>query len=298
MSLTACSAASTAEPPPSSSSNPASESSAGSESPVAATETANRDNETPETVVEEPETQESIQAKWQESAHASSYVLDEAGKNDACARCHAPVNWIPSMEDMPESCYACKFEIDPPPPLINEAEWTHIECKVCHQVKKDRVEPEIKWLEIAQIEEYTAVESAQVLCLKCHAPADLPGHVNIAVGGAHVEMACSDCHEAHTLAASCAESGCHETMESASTSTPGHDADHAGVSCSACHDAAGLEVGPDETGTWVTFAPQAESTAATPRTFTSHDTALEAPCQRCHFADNPWGLSLVEEGAP
>jgi hypothetical protein len=243
-----------------------------------------------------PESAEVIQAKWQASTHAQTYVLGSDGKNATCAQCHAPVQWVPSMDEMPESCYACKFEIDPPPPVIAEADWTHVECKICHQTKKKEVLPEIGWLEIAQIEQYAVVSSATELCLKCHRTVEVVGHVDQVRQGAHVEMGCTDCHDAHSQTASCAEAGCHETMDARAV-IAGHDADHAMVTCSACHDASGLEVGPDAAGNWVTFHPQ-PADPAEQVAFTSHNTVLEAPCERCHFADNPWGLSLVEQPAP
>jgi hypothetical protein len=129
--------------------------------------------------------------------------------------------------------------------VIKEEEWEHIPCKVCHQVKKDEVQAEFAWLEIAAIEEYAEVASSTELCLKCHGE-------------------------------------CHEVL----ASIPGHDEDHQAVSCMACHDADGLPVGPDEQeGIWVTSLEQAGAP------YTSHNVQLEAPCDRCHYPGNPWGLS-------
>ena len=76
------------------------------------------------------------EALWAESPHASTFVVDDVGQNSTCARCHAPVNWIPGMDDMPASCSTCKFEVDPPPPYIEETDWTAVECKVCHELNK------------------------------------------------------------------------------------------------------------------------------------------------------------------
>jgi hypothetical protein len=300
--LVSCSSAPAADAPAEKSDNPTGEVLNGAENSGEQEESASSGDgvtEKPVPAAEKPpETQESIEIKWQESPHASSYVLDEAGKNDKCARCHAPVNWIPSMDEMPESCYACKFEVDPPPPLISESDWTHVECKVCHQMKKDQVQPEVSWLEIAQIEEYASVESVEKLCLKCHVPADVPGHLGILVEGAHAGMVCSDCHDAHNLTASCSEAGCHEAVDTAGAEIPGHDVEHQMVSCGACHDASGLDVGPDENGTWVTFYPESVSAEELRAGYASHNIGLSAACDRCHFADNPWSLSLVEDVAP
>lgn len=253
-------------------------------------------NNQPETA--SPESAEQIQAKWEAGAHAHTFVLDDAGKNDTCARCHAPVNWIPSMDDMPESCYACKFEVKPAPPLIREENWTHVECKICHEVKKKDVQSEISWLEIAQIEQYAAVASATELCLKCHVQVDVAGHIGVSNAGAHAAMACTDCHDPHSMTASCSEAGCHEALEVPGAVIAGHDADHTNVSCSACHDASGLEAGPDASGGWVTFHPAPAEANAEKTIYTSHNTILAAPCERCHFTENPWGLSLVESSAP
>lgn len=268
-------------------------------SPAGSSDPAPALPESPAPAVEKtPESAEVIQVKWQEGPHAQTYVLDEAGKNDTCARCHAPVNWIPSMDDMPESCYACKFEVEPPPPVIAEVDWTHVECKICHTVKKKEIQPEIAWLEIAQIEQYAAVASATELCQKCHTPVEVAGHGGTVSEGAHAEMACSDCHDAHAMTASCGEAGCHETLEAAGVVIDGHDADHVNVSCGACHDASGLEVGPDASGMWVTFDPQPADPVAEKAAITAHNTVKEAPCERCHFAGNPWNLELVEAGTP
>ena len=38
-----------------------------------------------------------IQASWEGSSHADTFVLDEEGNNNTCARCHAPIVWLPSM---------------------------------------------------------------------------------------------------------------------------------------------------------------------------------------------------------
>jgi hypothetical protein len=229
-----------------------------------------------------------IIAAWGSSPHADSYVVTAEGMNSSCARCHAPVNWIPTMDEIPESCLTCKFEVDPPPPLIEESVWTHVECKVCHQMKKDEVEPGFAWLEIAPIDEYAEVASTTELCNKCHIVEGIPAHVTIAVEGDHAGMLCTECHDAHDTQATCSTSGCHEDALSAGSTTPGHDEDHKDVHCVACHDAGELNVGPVE-GEWTTLMV-GEPDQNIP--FISHNVVLEAPCERCHFNDNPWGLSV------
>ncbi|TET85220.1 MAG: hypothetical protein E3J37_02435 [Anaerolineales bacterium] len=236
----------------------------------------------------EPNLQE-IQQAWQIGPHADTFVVTSEGENSVCARCHAPAVFIPSMDDVSEACLTCKFEIAPPPPLVPAEEWTNIECNVCHFVsKKGEVDPEYAWLLFLQIQEYEEVASSTELCGKCHAEADfnIPGYKPIFVGGAHADYLCTECHDAHVIAASCGSAGCHDEIQE----IPGHDEDHEAVTCGACHDAGDLEVGPDEDlRVWLTFLPANAEGVSVP--FTSHNTQLEANCERCHYPDNPWDLS-------
>ena len=238
-----------------------------------------------------PDNPAQIEAAWSSSPHADSYVVTAEGMNSSCARCHAPVNWIPTMDEIPESCLTCKFEVDPPPPFIEESVWTHVECKVCHQMKKDEVEPGFAWLEIAPIDEYTEVASTTELCNKCHIVEGIPAHVTIAVEGSHAGMLCTECHDAHDTQATCSTSDCHEDALSAASTTPGHDEDHKDVHCVACHAAGELTVGPVE-GEWTTLVVGEPGGEEENIPFISHNVVLEAPCERCHFNDNPWGLSV------
>jgi hypothetical protein len=243
-----------------------------------------------------------LEIAWQSSPHADAFVLDDEGNNNTCARCHAPVNWLPSMDDLPESCYACKFELEDPPPYISEDAWVDIPCMVCHEKdKKDVIQPEFTWLEIAQLEEYTSVSTPTELCQKCHIPINVPEHGTVQVGGAHDAYECTECHDAHNTVASCGDAGCHEDVIEPAVSIPGHDENHEKVSCVACHDGTALEVGLSEgMGNWITFVPWAytivisegESKEETGTVaFTSHNLVLEASCERCHYSGNPWGLS-------
>lgn len=231
---------------------------------------------------------EAIKADWKSSPHASTFVLDENGQNNTCARCHAPVNWSPSMAELPESCFACKFELKEPAPLVPENAWTNISCNVCHEVdKKGNVQPEYAWLEIAPLEEYADVASPTELCLKCHAPVDIPNHGSVAVSGAHLGYECTRCHSAHSTTASCTAAGCHNEAD-----MPAHDAYHQMVPCSTCHDGDGMTVDLDaESGKWLTYLPSAAGTDSSHFAFTSHNIVLEVDCSRCHFAGNPWGLT-------
>lgn len=239
---------------------------------------------------------------WQTSGHASSFVLDDQGNNNSCARCHAPKNWAPTLADIPESCAACKFELPEPPPFIAESDWTNVSCIMCHTIdKKGNVQAEVAWLEIPALDEYASVESPSELCLHCHNTENLAAHGQVNVGSGHAEMACLECHSPHSTAATCGNGDCHSDVFTEMDQIPGHDEDHKDVSCAACHDSAGWDVGPDpETSIWVTFSPWSQEeiigeedsiqqTGTVP--FLSHDLGVEVNCERCHFPGNTWGLT-------
>ncbi len=230
-----------------------------------------------------------IQTAWQGSAHADTFVMGANNENTPCARCHSPANWTPTMDELPQSCYSCKFEVPPPDPVVEQSKWESIQCKICHKVEKKKVDTKIVWLEIPQIDQYAEVASNTELCLKCHVEAEVPGHAAIQVAGAHAQMACTDCHDAHSTTASCSTSGCHTAIDNASAAVPGHDENHKTVSCIACHDASKMEVGPVEGGAWTTFLP-ASAGGADKTAFASHNIQKAAACERCHFAGNSWGL--------
>ena len=255
---------------------------------VSESETTSNVDEQAEADTSDPQV---IQVSWESSPHADTFILDEEGNNNSCARCHAPVVWLPSMDDMPESCFACKFEVSEPPPLIPEEAWVTIECNVCHEVdKKGNVAPEYAWLEIAQIEEYAEVATPTELCQKCHVDIGLPGHVVPELGGAHADYECTDCHGAHDTVASCGAVGCHEDVFNSTISIPGHDTDHEQVTCVACHDSGELMVDlNEELGLWTTYVLDSDGVDSVP--LSSHNTGLSAPCDRCHYSGNPWSLS-------
>lgn len=216
--------------------------------------------------------------RWVAGPHSNTYVVSAEGTNDKCNQCHDPINYIPSMDDMPASCTVCKFKVDPPPPLVEAANAHQVDCKVCHRVDSSgTVLAAVSWLEVAAIEQYADVSSVNQLCQYCHTGAEAEGHADIHLMGAHADMACNDCHDPHSMQASCTSSGCHDSLEE----IPGHDTDHANVHCVACHDTTGMEVGPDEArgGLWVTFA-SSEGGESFPHL--SHALGRESDCGRCH----------------
>lgn len=221
---------------------------------------------------------------WAAGSHSDTYVVDVDGTNSTCARCHDPLNYIPTMDDLPASCNVCKFKIDPPPPFIAETEAQHVDCKICHRVDSSgTVLAGVSWLEVPAIEQYADVASINRLCENCHTGSNLDDHADISVAGVHAEMECTQCHNEHSMTASCVD--CHDTLED----VPGHDDAHASVSCVACHDAGDMAVGPDDTGgDWITFADPDGNRIP----WISHALQREVACDRCHYDSNPWELSV------
>ena len=237
-----------------------------------------------------------INELWQSGPHSDTFVLDEAGHNSTCARCHSPVNWLPSMDDIPAGCLTCKFEVSEPPLLIPQEEWVDIGCIVCHKVdRNDEVLTGFAWLEIAQIGEYAELSTTTELCQKCHlAVVEIPGHHGVEIEGVHNEFVCTDCHNPHDATASCGATECHHGITMSGSEIPGHEEQHLAVSCVACHDAGGLTVGlSEDLGVWTTFIP--ESNGESLIEYTSHNIQLSVQCERCHYTGNPWDLPQVDQ---
>jgi len=237
-----------------------------------------------------------IPSYWQVSAHAQTYVVNADGENSACTQCHAPVNYVPPLDEIPDSCFVCKFEVSVPPPLIDQDVWTNINCNICHETDRKRnILPEYKWLEVPILLEYAEVATSTELCLKCHVQSDLPGHKpqpNLA--NAHADMVCSDCHDAHNLEAGCSTGDCHADVLAGGETIEGHDQDHQLVSCVACHQTGGLPFGmTDDSGEWlplISITPIGSDPDLV--TYSSHDIVRESACDRCHFSGNPWDLNI------
>lgn len=83
--------------------------------------------------------QQDIVETWLGSTHADTYVLSSGGTNNACARCHSPINWLPTDKaDLPATCQNCvvPFELSEPDQPVAEADWKSVECDICHVIVK------------------------------------------------------------------------------------------------------------------------------------------------------------------
>jgi hypothetical protein len=175
-----------------------------------------------------------------------------------------------------------------------------VQCNMCHRVENGVVSSEVVWQNtlIAQYDTtqdpYQAVSSSTELCQKCHKNEDAY-LFKIDMGKAsHTSMQCTDCHDAHSLQASCNDTLCHTDTLNPAKAITGHDAAHAKVDCVACHDASGLKVGPVEGGsTWSTLWNTTVGGIKITGQYVSHNLQLKVDCTRCHYTGNPWGLKPV-----
>ncbi len=234
------------------------------------------------------------QTLWKTSEHANTFVVDAEGRNNDCARCHAPLSWMPTaIEDIPATCQTCKFNMPVPKPVA-QAEWKNIGCEQCHKTEKGVATKQVAWLNAAvaqfdtNADPYETVTSNAELCEKCHRDAFQMSMSKTV----HAARACTDCHNAHSTTASCTDSKCHADTLKRSTAIAGHDAAHAKVACAACHDAAGLEVGPtDDKSGWAAFRTVEIGGKKTKAPYVSHNLQRSVDCARCHAKGNPWGLN-------
>lgn len=265
-----------------------------------------------------PPDHSAIIAAWEGSPHGNTYDLGK-GPNTYCSRCHSPQNWDPaSTTDLPPNCVTCKFPTDETIRMattmdfVEEADWVGINCETCHRVEDGVVQEGLAWLS-PLTGEYMEVSDSTELCTKCHltskgvsATGGRGVEHEIYLGGsAHKNWAgllnteqrpdtCSDCHDPHTqVPKQCGD--CHEINE----------AEHARgkyvmmketVTCMACHEASGMDVGPhpDEEmgGIWVPTVTEMGRSGLSTSAVISHSIQWEVSCDRCHFEENPWELTV------
>jgi len=255
-------------------------------------------------------------AALDEGPHGDNYDLGH-GPNTWCSRCHSPQNWDPAAtQGPPPACFSCKFPTDdevriaPGNPLVVEEDWVGIQCDTCHRLEDGVVTEGIAWLNPLEMA-YEDVSTSTELCQKCHVTTTgnafgsgvdhqitLGGSAHLNYGGFMGEAPpptyCTDCHDPHSgERKQCAD--CHAIDE----------ADHAfgkyammkdTVTCIACHEASGLDVGPhpDEAmgGIWVPTLTEVGRGGPTTTAVISHSIVHEVSCDRCHFEENAWELTV------
>jgi len=263
---------------------------------------------------EAPEDQAEYHVAWESGPH-STYDQGH-GPNDWCARCHSPQNWNPEATvGRPPNCVSCKFPgqemtVGDGNVLIEEADWVAIPCASCH-VMEDGYATEVAWLNPIAME-YVAVSNTTELCEKCHVTTTgnafgsgvdhkitLGGSAHLNYGGFIGEEApptyCTDCHDPHTAEPKqCVD--CHaEEIETAEHAFGAYNEMRDTVTCIACHDAFGYDVGPhpdEDIDIWTTTLTEVGRSGPTTSAVISHSIVHEVACDRCHFEENLWELTV------
>ncbi len=262
--------------------------------------------------------QSAFLADWQSGPHAENYDLGK-GPNTWCSRCHSPQNWDPeAFRGPPPACFTCKFPTDEEVriaegnPLVLEEDWVGIPCETCHRMTEG-VATENAWFNPIK-GEHEDVATTTELCEKCHVTTTgnsfgsavthkvtLGGSAHLNYGGFLGETPpptyCTDCHNPHTTEPlQCAT--CHEDVPTSADHIKGLNAIHLDkVTCMACHDADEMEVGPHpdeaEGGVFVTLVSSVGRGGPSIDYVKSHSIKWEVSCDRCHFEENPWELTVL-----
>jgi len=235
--------------------------------------------------------------------HSAGYDLGK-GPNTYCSKCHSPQNWdVNATIGSPPNCVSCKFanesdvRVGDGNPLVPEPDWKGITCAVCHKVSDDVVSETISWFN-PTTNYYESMASSRQLCEKCHTDTETLRY-KIDMGTTiHADYDCTDCHQAHSVAASCKDAGCHDEVAftEANSNENKHTTAHQSIECTACHDGSGLDVGIIEgEGVWTTFRTVEVLGRAQTKPYTSHNLTTDVNCQKCHYPENPWNLPLNDD---
>lgn len=201
-------------------------------------------------------------------------------------------------------------------------------CGKCHSIDdNEAISGNLTWTDekTGQSEKINYPSQICTKCHKLHTPQEIQ-HDSIQL--AHNIYECTDCHNPHSTQASCTESQCHSEIgktinamidvppNHVSMSDPNaamcggsschelakevantpiyHQPVHRDVPCYVCHDISGMQVSRNEKSSWITIDQVDIETGENNDGFVSHTIGLNADCSRCHFEDNPWGLSAFE----
>ncbi len=269
---------------------------------------------------------------WSTGPHANTYDLGK-GANTYCAKCHSPFNWDPKAQiGTAPNCVSCKLPAEKEPrvskqnPLVPMADWKNINCKVCHQAINDDILPTVAWWN-QKTGKYESASNNSEICNKCHADTKIMKHQVDLKDSPHFGMGCLDCHDPHSTASSCSNSGCHENVREPDVQQIGtpvsdhgqvgatdcggpschisatqvalsnlkiHGTVHSSVACIACHASSPAQVGrSSENGAWgIIQTVEIDGKLQTYKS-SSHEIAVQVDCTRCHFDGNPWSLLPV-----
>lgn len=261
-----------------------------------------------------PRDDSAIRAALASGVHGDTYDVGK-GPNTYCAECKSPANWDPeAVINLPPNCVSCKFPGDaqmrvaPGNPVVPEHEWQGIRCSTCHpQDASGEAQTAIAWWDRVSGSHIPQADSTQ-LCEQCHrnSAAGTLRLRELADSPAHAEATCTTCHDPHSGAAACID--CHNAQDTqtafiADCWTPyladDAEAAHPNMLCVVCHDNGGLSAQPVEDpeepylGQWATWrSTMIAGVIPSNHVWISHNLSAEVACARCHYADNPWNLTV------
>lgn len=200
-------------------------------------------------------------------------------------------------------------------------------CEKCHTTEGGTLVEQLAWTDESsgQVE---IISSPSYLCTKCHTDQAKSGGSQDAGQLAHSDFECTNCHNAHNLQASCAESTCHTNIQliisaqvikppshSTDTGNPAsnmcgstschglatqvantpvyHQPIHRNVPCYVCHDVSGMVVIMEDEQSWMTVLESGQGNGAEQLPQVSHTIGLDVECEKCHYNDNAWALDEI-----
>lgn len=203
-----------------------------------------------------------------------------------------------------------------------------LSCESCHSLVDGVLQRELAWSD-PEIGQDETVPDANKLCIKCHPSQDAANAMANSQPLAHPDFGCVDCHNAHTLQASCTQSACHsdirdtlttslekpnghpeegdpnnnylcggstchELVKKAQSAPMYHRYNHSQVPCTVCHDASGMMVDKKEDLGWVTLPGSAQD-SGTENALVSHIIGREVACKKCHSTGNRYNLLEINQ---
>ena len=234
-------------------------------------------------------------------AEANPLVLEEEWKSIGCEVCHlnnegiidAQIVWHDPVannhsifQDPTELCEMCHLDNETLRHKREMGSAAHVgfTCISCHDAHSTAANCGADGCHVDVVEsrdlpsdEHIGIQS-KVECLVCH-EAGMQVH-NMAINKSEED----DCLQCHSDL---------KQLSSADIAPVYHSLIHAEVNCVVCHDASGYEVGIDEmTDEWVVFRSVELLGRVSVKPYQSHDLQQQVSCNRCHFVDNPWELSV------
>lgn len=187
--------------------------------------------------------------------------------------------------------------------LTNERQEVDNSSQICEKCHRDK-EPSLH-----HKRDLGSGAHANFTCTSCHDPHSTAANCS-SKGCHHAPVSdngeCVNCHpdalashtmeQMHSGGHDCL--GCHADVINASMSdstTAAHTIHMTKIACVACHDASGLQVGPlEQAGVWMTWRTVETPLGSSTEPYQSHTLQRSVDCQKCHYAENPWGLPMFD----